>query len=146
MYFTIWSEPVKEAAGKRCVSFLQRKTLHCYRPQTKFAKVMFLQVSVCPRGEGWVSVSVQGGSPSRGGSVRETPWAETPQTDPRTETAPWTETPLRQRPPGRQVPIFSYFFLFFSAYSYFSYFLAISSYFSYFLAILLTISKYLLEI
>ena len=38
---------------------------------------------------------------------------------------------------GRQVPIFSYFFLFFSAYSYFSYFLAISSYFSYFLAILL---------
>ena len=47
---------------------------------------------------------------------------------------------------GRQVPIFSYFFLFFSAYSYFSYFLAISFYFSYFLAILLTISKYLLEI
>ena len=47
---------------------------------------------------------------------------------------------------GCQVPIFSYFFLFFSAYSYFSYFLAISSYFSYFLAILLTISKYLLEI
>ena len=47
---------------------------------------------------------------------------------------------------GRQVPIFSYFFLFFSAHSYFSYFLAISSYFSYFLAILLTISKYLLEI
>ena len=47
---------------------------------------------------------------------------------------------------GRQVPIFSYFFLFFSAYSYFSYFLAISSYFSYFLAILLTVSKYLLEI
>ena len=25
-----------------------------YRPQTKFAKVMFLQVSVCPRGEGEV--------------------------------------------------------------------------------------------
>ena len=24
--------------------------LHFYRPQTKFAKVMFLQVSVCPRG------------------------------------------------------------------------------------------------
>ena len=47
---------------------------------------------------------------------------------------------------GRQVPIFSYFFLFFSAYSYFSYFLAISSYFSYFLAILLTVSKYLLDI
>ena len=26
--------------------------LHFYRPQTKFAKVMFLQVSVCPRGGG----------------------------------------------------------------------------------------------
>ena len=24
--------------------------IHCYRPQTKFAKVMFLQVSVCPQG------------------------------------------------------------------------------------------------
>ena len=26
---------------------------HYYRPQTKFAKVMFLHVSVCPQGEGW---------------------------------------------------------------------------------------------
>ena len=26
--------------------------LNIYRPQTKFAKVMFLQVSVCPHGEG----------------------------------------------------------------------------------------------
>ena len=25
---------------------------HFYRPQTKFAKVMFLQVSVCPQGRG----------------------------------------------------------------------------------------------
>ena len=39
-----------------------------------------------------------------GGSVRETPWTETPQTDPRTETAPWTETPLRQRPPLQTLP------------------------------------------
>ena len=30
-----------------CVVFLS-----CYRPQTKFAKVMFLQVSVCPQGGG----------------------------------------------------------------------------------------------
>ena len=37
-----------------------------YRPQTKFAKVMFSQVSVCPRGE----VSVQGWSLSRGISVQ----------------------------------------------------------------------------
>ena len=26
----------------------------CYRPQTKFAKIMFLQVSVCPQGRGGV--------------------------------------------------------------------------------------------
>ena len=32
--------------------FQQFKIQCCYRPQTKFAKVMFLQVSVCPRGGG----------------------------------------------------------------------------------------------
>ena len=36
-----------------------------YHPQTKFAKVMFSQVSVCPRG-----ASVQGWSLSRGGLVQ----------------------------------------------------------------------------
>ena len=33
----------------------------CYRPQTKFAKVMFSQVFVCPKGGGVSVVSVQGG-------------------------------------------------------------------------------------
>ena len=33
----------------------------CYRPQTKFAKVMFSQVFVCPKGRGVSVVSVQGG-------------------------------------------------------------------------------------
>ena len=39
---------------------------YCYNPQTKFAKVMFSQVFVCPQG----GVSVQGRSLSRGVSVR----------------------------------------------------------------------------
>ena len=37
---------------------LQKSTFCYYRPQTKFAKVMFSQLSVCPRGGG---ISVQGG-------------------------------------------------------------------------------------
>ena len=49
--------------------------VHIYRPQTKFAKVMFLHVSVCP----------QGGVPR--------------QVHPRASTPPWAGT----RPPG-QVP------------------------------------------
>ena len=35
--------------------------INCYRPQTKFAKVMFLQVSVCPQGGGmWQGVCMTG--------------------------------------------------------------------------------------
>ena len=34
-----------------------------YRPQTKFAKVMFLQVSVCPHGGGACMVLFDGGHP-----------------------------------------------------------------------------------
>ena len=49
------------------VSSFSRDLIHCYRPQTKFAKVMFSQVSVCPRG---VSVSVRGGLHPRGISVQ----------------------------------------------------------------------------
>ena len=41
---------------------------HIYRPQTKFAKVMFSQVSVCPRG---------GGSAPLHAGIH-TPWADTP--------------------------------------------------------------------
>ena len=35
--------------------------VHCYRSQTKFAKVMFLQVSVCPQGGGEWACVVAGG-------------------------------------------------------------------------------------
>ena len=51
-------------------SFVRRwvKEFACYRPQTKFVKVMFSQVSVCPRGRG---VSVQGDlCPGEGVSVQ----------------------------------------------------------------------------
>ena len=73
-----------------------------YRPQTKFAKVMFSQVSVCP----------QGGVPP--GQVhplgrytpqgRDTPWAGTPprQVHPPGRYTPLAGTPPRQvQPPGR---------------------------------------------
>ena len=63
-----------------------------YYPQTKFAKVMFSHVSVCPRG------GVPGQVP---------PWAGTPpgQVDPRwAGTRPWAGTPLPgQVHPPRQV-------------------------------------------
>ena len=46
---------MQESASKKktptVMSEGQYKCRH-YRPQTKFAKVMFLQVSVCPQGEG----------------------------------------------------------------------------------------------
>ena len=45
-----------------------------YRPQTKFAKVMFSQVSVCPRGGGGVCLWSRGG-------VCHTPQADTPGAD-----------------------------------------------------------------
>ena len=38
---------------------------HIYRPQTKFAKVMFLQVSVCPWGEYLGRYTPQAGTPPR---------------------------------------------------------------------------------
>ena len=45
--------------------------MFCYRPQTKFAKVMFSQVSVCPRGACVVGYAWQGegGMRGRGGHV-----------------------------------------------------------------------------
>ena len=42
-----------------------------YRPQTKFAKVKFSQVFVCPEGDSVQGVSVHRGSLSRGVSVQE---------------------------------------------------------------------------
>ena len=44
--------PAQPCVRKLGISLVLLNFLHCnfYRPQTKFAKVMFLQVSVCPRG------------------------------------------------------------------------------------------------
>ena len=58
--------------GMHPVNF--RKLRDFYRPQTKFAKVMFLQVSVCPQGVGecmagggvWQGTCVVGGMHGRG--------------------------------------------------------------------------------
>ena len=59
--------------------------LHCcYRPQTKFTKVMFSQVSVCPRGGGCLPHCMLGYTPG------QTPPADTPQAD----TPPCADTPL----------------------------------------------------
>ena len=58
-----------------------------YRPQTKFAKVMFSQVSVCPRG------GVPGQVPPPPG--RYTPQAGTPRAG---------TPPGRYAPPGRYTP------------------------------------------
>ena len=53
-----------------------------YRPLTKFAKVMFSQVSVCPQGEGCLPHCMLG----------YTPWADTPLA--RHRHPPWADTPL----------------------------------------------------
>ena len=84
------------------------KFIHCavcctyfYSPQTKFAKLMFLHVSVCPRGE------YLGRYTSRAGRytslVRYTPWAGKPpgQVHPLGRYTPWVGTPPGQVPPSR---------------------------------------------
>ena len=68
-------------------------TICCYRPQTKFAKVMFSQVSVC----------LQGGICLWSWGVSSTqPWSDTPpgQTHPHGQTPPG-HTPSGQTPPSR---------------------------------------------
>ena len=61
---------------------------HNYRPQTKFAKVMFLHVSVCPQeGKTWA-----GTPPGRYTPLgRYTPWVGTPpgQVHPPGQVPPW---------------------------------------------------------
>ena len=61
----------QEVAGlqvRALLLYCNDKMTNFYHPLTKFAKVMFSQVSVCPRR----------GLCSRRVSVRETPWTETP--------------------------------------------------------------------
>ena len=59
--------------------------VYIYRPQTKFTKVMFSQVSVCPKG----GVCV----------------ADTPRTrPPRPDTNPWADSPGTRHPPWADPP------------------------------------------
>ena len=53
---------------KVVVKHIIRNCHNYYRPQTKFAKVMFLQASVCPQGRGraWLLPGVHGCSRRRG--------------------------------------------------------------------------------
>ena len=80
----------------------------CYRPQTKFAKVMFSQVSVCPRG---VWQTPPGQVHPLG---RYTPWAGIAPGQvhppgkvqpPQAGTSPWAGTPPLGQvyPPGRYI-------------------------------------------
>ena len=67
-FVLLWRKPAWFA-----LIFLRIET-HFYRPQTKFAKVMFSQVSVCP--QGGVCLWFQ-----RGVSATH-PWADTPDSPP----------------------------------------------------------------
>ena len=70
-----------------------------YRPQRKYAKVMFLHVSVCPRGVGG-SASVHAGIPTSPGKANP-PWLAR-QTPPGWQgRPPWL---ARQTPPGKETP------------------------------------------
>ena len=66
-----------------------------YRPQMKFAKVMFSQVSVCPRRGGGCLPLVEGGS------ATHTPG----QTPPQADTPSWADTPPGQTLPRRHTPV-----------------------------------------
>ena len=69
-----------------------------YRPQTKFAKVMFSQVSVCPRGRGCLPHCMLGYIPQ---DQRQTP----PQ-EPEADTPPGTRGRHPPAgPPGRHPPV-----------------------------------------
>ena len=69
----------------------------CYRPQTKFANVMFSQVSVSHRG---CLPLVPGGCVVA--YTPPPPWADTPQADsPSPETPPWADTLPGETPPGQ---------------------------------------------
>ena len=96
-----------------------------YRPQTKFAKVMFLHLSVSHsvhRGSGCLSQCMLGNTPQPP-AQEQTPWEQTPpgrhplrsrhppgadtpweQTSPWEQTPPGSRHPPRQTPPGRHLP------------------------------------------
>ena len=74
-----------------------RRTFNYYRPQTKFAKVMFLHMSVCPRGE--VSTPLHAGihQPPLG---RNTPLGRQPLGRHPLGRHPRADTPPGQTPPS----------------------------------------------
>ena len=82
-----------EVLKKLCfAAFLKWRDLCFYRPQTKFAKVMFSQVSVCPQGGVYPITCWDTHTPG--------PKADTPQADtPPGQTPPWADTT-----PGRHHP------------------------------------------
>ena len=57
----------------------------CYRPQTKFAKVMFSQVSVCPQGMALPPLHAGIHPPGQ----TATPWADPPRQTPPLGSACW---------------------------------------------------------
>ena len=72
---------------------------HCScGPQTKFAKAMFSQVSVCPQGGGSQSLS---GGLCPGGSLSGRPPRQRPS---QTENPPGQRAPLDRDPPGQRDP------------------------------------------
>ena len=78
------------------VQLVQMTNYHFYRPQTKFAKVMFSQVSVCSWGGG-VSAPLHAGIHPPGLTPN---WADTPPG----KTPSWAHTPPWAHLPGRHPP------------------------------------------
>ena len=70
--------------------------LTCYCPQTKFAKVMFSQVSICPR-EGCLPHCMLP-------HYTHPPWADPPRADIPLDRHPPLQTPPGQTTPGRHPP------------------------------------------
>ena len=68
----------------------------CYCPQAKFAKVVFLHVSVCHSVHRGVSASVHAGIHLPGADI---PWEQTATPPVQTIPPPWTRHPPEQTPP-----------------------------------------------
>ena len=80
----------------------------CYRPQWSWAKVIFSQASVCPRGEGCLPQCMLGYTPPGPGRPppEQTPPEQTPQASHKSRDPPRPGTPPDQAPllPPEQTP------------------------------------------
>ena len=85
---------IDENTPKVLSPFYIGESIIYYRPQTKFAKVMFLQVSVCPQGGACVSHGMPPGIHARPPGNHTCPPASTRPRQPR--TPPWHP----RMPPG----------------------------------------------